>query len=152
MAQLAALAEHDVKLEALHGDKLKEAYSFWLEAKGDAELPPQSVIAPEKLPRAMLANFSIVTIESDVFRYRLIGTLVTRAWGEDLTGRTVTEVNHGEEMAERMAACVKSRRPYYSQGPLKYAVYDFRSFRVLVMPFAGVHNEVSRLLIYNEFC
>jgi len=77
---------------------------------------------------------------------------VTRAWGENLEGRTVTDVNHGEEMAERMGMCVKSRRPYYSQGPLKYAVYDFRSFRVLVMPFAGPHNEVSRLLIYNEFC
>jgi len=152
MGQLAAHAEHDVKLEALPGEKLKEAYSFWLQAKGDAELPPQSEIAPEKLPRSMLANFSIVTIENAVFRYRLIGSLVTRAWGEDITGRAVTEVNHGEEMAERMAMCVTSRRPYYSQGPLKFAVYDFRSFRVLVMPFAGAHNEVSRLLVYNEFC
>ena len=154
MAQLTALAEHDVKSDALPGERLREVFSFWLTSKGDADLPPESAIVPERLPRPMLSNCSIVSVGDDgrSFRYRLIGTLVSRAWGEDLTGRSVTDVNHGEEMAERMATCVKSRRPYYSQGPLKFAIHTFRSYRVLVMPFAGPKNGVSSLLVYNEFC
>ena len=153
MAQLAPLVEQDVTLETLPDEKLKEAYRYWLAAKGARELPPHTAIVPENLPRAMLANLSIINVEEKgQFRYRLIGTLVIRAWGEDLTGRLATDVKDGEEMAKRMANCVKARKPYYAQGPLKFAVYDFRSYRVLVMPFADAQNAVSRLLVYNEFC
>ena len=152
MAQLAALIEHDIELETLPGEKLRQAYGFWLKAKGNAELPPQSEMTPEKLPQAMLPHLAIVSVEKGEFRHLMIGSLVTRAWGEDLTGHTIDEISYGEEVAERMAVCVKTRRPYYSQGPLKFAVYNFRSYRVLVMPVAGSQNEVSQLLIYSEFC
>lgn len=153
MPQLPIHCTHDVGLEALPNERFKDAYGFWLNARGDFELPPQSAIKPENLPAGKLPRFTIVSVEGMPrrFRYRLLGSMVTRAWGEDLTGRFVDEMPNGYEMAERMEQCAQSRKPYYSQGPLKYAIYDFRSFEVLVMPFAGPDNEVSRLLIYNEF-
>ena len=153
MAQLQPLVRRDVELEGLPNERFKQVYRFWLDAKGDRELPAQSALSPQSLPSGALSRLSIVGVEGTParFRIRLLGSLVARAWGEDLTGRFVEEMRDGDEMAQRMEHCVKSRKSYYSQGPLKYAIYDFRSFEVLVMPFSGPDNSVTRLLVYNEF-
>jgi hypothetical protein len=148
-----AFIELNVTHAALPNEKFREAFQFWLDAKGQEPLPPQSAIIPTKLPRGRVANFAVISVENGAkrFRYRLIGTAIVKAWGEDLTGRYCEDVPNGAEMAERMAACGAARKPYYSQGPLKYAVNAFHDFAVLVMPFAGPSGEVSRLLVYNEF-
>ena len=150
---MTSLVEHNVTHSALPGEKFRQAFQFWLDAKGSQALPPQSAIVPTQLPRGTVANFSVVSVEDGPkrFRYRLLGTAIIQAWGEDLTGRFCEDVSGGAEMAARVQLCVDTRRPYYSQGPLKYAVNYFKFFAVLVMPFAGPNGEVSRLLIYNEF-
>ena len=153
MAQLKAVVHQDIEAEALPNERFREAYRFWLDLKGDRELPHDSQISLTNLPAGKASRYAIIGVEGMPrrYHYRLLGSMVTRAWGEDFSGRYADEMPNGHEMIERMELCVKSRKPYYSQGPLKYAVFDFRSFEVLVMPFADQDNAVSKLLVYNEF-
>jgi len=153
MPQKSALIEPFVTLDNLPGAGFQAALKYWLLAKGDLELPPQSAIDPTRFPRGAVANFSVISVEEGPkrFRYRVMGSAIVQAWGEDPSGRFAEDLPNGREMADRMMTCVRRRQPYYSQGPLKFAVNSFMSFAVLVMPFAGRDASVSRLLVYNEF-
>jgi hypothetical protein len=153
MAQLAALVTHDVGLDSLPGEKFRQILQYWLDARGDLDLPPVAAIDPVRFPRGTLGGFSLISIEEGPprFRYRLVGTAIILAWGEDFTGRFVEEARHGREIVARLNVCAKTGRPYYSQGPFKYGVNDFKSYGVLVMPFGGPDGVVSRFLAYHEF-
>jgi hypothetical protein len=65
-----------------------ELYHYWLAQRGPRAMPARSDLNPGDIP-ALLPHLMLVDKVADCFRYRLIGTGVTREVGHDATGSFV---------------------------------------------------------------
>ncbi len=79
---------------------LKDLHAYWLRKKGDGAAPPRAAIRPEEMPRQLLPQIAILDVIPPPpgfrFRFRLFGTALVRAYGDDLTGRFADEIDFGE--------------------------------------------------------
>jgi hypothetical protein len=73
---------------------LRNLSSYWHSKKGTGIAPPRSAIKPEEI-RAALPNIALLDVVGDQprFRVRLFGTGLVDAYGEDITGRFLDEVD-----------------------------------------------------------
>jgi hypothetical protein len=142
-----------VGLKELDSELLRSAWKFWVEARGEARLPPVSAINPRRMPRALIPNISVIAIEDGPKRFliRLVGNAVTTATGQNLAGRYAEDIKGGERTVQRFEACLASREPYYYEGNLTFAVHDFRLYKALVMPFGDEDGTVRRLFVVSDF-
>ena len=69
-------------------------YDLWLKAKENRELPPVSALDPRAIPKNLLGDCSVMSIEDGPKRFyiRLVGTRIveelgginmTNSWGDD---------------------------------------------------------------------
>jgi len=74
--------------------RLKDLHAYWLGKKGDRPAPPRAAIRPEEIPR-LLPYIALLDVigEPTRFRFRLFGTALVQAYGDDLTGRFADEVD-----------------------------------------------------------
>lgn len=91
--------------------------------KGGRPMPSRADILPEDLPRQVLPDLFLIDVEGDEgpghagpwrYRFRLIGTHVAWAAGEDWTGRRVDAELLGPLAPKLVAAydeCVRARAP-----------------------------------------
>jgi hypothetical protein len=63
-------------------------YRYWLAKRGTRVMPARSDINPADFP-LLLPYLVLVESVDDQFRYRLVGSAITRAAGYDPTGRAV---------------------------------------------------------------
>jgi hypothetical protein len=106
------------KFEELSGpvhQSLRDLHSYWLDKKGSAIAPPRRVIDPAEIV-PLLPNVALVDVVGDVprFRVRLFGTSLAAAYGRDLTGKFLDEIDGnglGPEAARRMRKVAEDRCP-----------------------------------------
>src|SRR6185312_534525 len=67
---------------------MNEIHAYWLAKRGQRRMPSRWDIDPAEIPR-LLRNLMLIDVSHDPirFRYRLIGSNVVDATGEDRTGR-----------------------------------------------------------------
>ena len=152
MARLLPFEYHDVGKQSLPNDSMKAAYQFWCDAKGNDDIPRQDNIDLERAPQDLRDGFSIVVVENLSYRLRFTttGDRAKQAFGRDIRQISFDDFPNGKAVTARMNICVRSRRPYYSQGPMNRGT-SFLDFMALVMPLANPKNEVSQLLVYAEY-
>jgi hypothetical protein len=73
---------------------LRDLHAYWLAKKGTRIAPPRSAIQPEEIV-PLLPNLALVNVIGDPprFRFRLFGTALAAAYGQDLTGKFFDEVD-----------------------------------------------------------
>ena len=73
---------------------LRELYLYWLDKKGSRIAPPRSEIQPRQM-RWMLGKLALIEVIGVParFRFQLFGTDLTHAYGQDLTGKFLDEVD-----------------------------------------------------------
>ncbi len=83
--------------QTLDHPTLKFLREYWERKRGSHAMPSRADIVPSQL-RAHLGWISMVDVidEGRDFRYRLLGTLVTRYFNWDPTSKTVTEAFAGQ--------------------------------------------------------
>ena len=128
---------------------LARLYAWWLAAHGDTGLPSWAAFDPME-HRYLLGKAVVVDVAETAprFRFRLVGTAITSAFGYDLTGR------HVEDMPEpeyRRAVLASYTRAAESRQPLltvRDGTLDGRPRRYegLVLPFAADGRTVDRLV------
>jgi hypothetical protein len=76
---------------------LRDLHDYWLSKKGSRIAPPRSAIAPEEIAVALLPNIALLDVidEPPRFRIRLFGTGLVEAFGEDVTGKYLDEIDIG---------------------------------------------------------
>jgi hypothetical protein len=93
---------------------LRTLHTYWLAKKDTRFAPPRSAIRPEEL-RPLLPTMALAEVigEPPRFRFRLFGTGLVEAYGEDVTGRFSDEIDLdwiGDRIHEEARKVVDERR------------------------------------------
>ena len=79
---------------------LGSVLAYWVRKRGARSMPCKRDIDPTEMPRKLLPNLQIVDVidGGERFRYRLAGTTLVEAYGEDFTGKCSDELFCGERL------------------------------------------------------
>jgi hypothetical protein len=140
----------------LTSDDLVQLFDYWRARRGTKAMPARKDIDPldirRHLPRLMLMD---VLEEPLRMRYRLIGTDVVAATGEDRTGRTsdmVAFFGEHPDVMRNYQAVVRDRVPKLYREPFRNqrngAIYETDT---LLLPLSGDGERVDMVLVYFQF-
>ena len=123
----------------LNDPVLVRFYDYWVSLCGGRPMPSRKDIDPLQIPPKFLPNLMLIDVlhEPRRYRYRLIGTHVVTASGEDRTGRIFENVGFFKihpVVVEQYHSVVDIARPLHSLEP-------FTNF------ISGATYEVDRLLL-----
>lgn len=141
----------DFVIDDLPGSKLKAAYRYWLEVKGDEPMPTRVDLNPAHMSK-FLSHISLVDVEHDTGRYkfRLIGTESVRAIGFDPTGKYLDEIDlMNSHLKERYDWLVKTKRPYIVSDKLRWVENSYLDFFSIGMPLTKDGENVD-ILMYGS--
>jgi len=136
--------------------EMNEIHAYWLAKRGQRRMPSRQDIDAVEIPR-LLPNLMLIDVFHDPlrFRYRLIGTRVVDATGEDRTGRCFDSVDFiaaNPIVREQYAACVASGEPVHSLEPFyrrdSGTAYDVER---LLLPLSSDDATVDVILVYFHF-
>ena len=112
---------------------LKELYAYWLAKKGSRIAPSRSTIIPSEI-RALLPTIALVDVIGDPprFCFRLFGTGLAEAYGQDLTGKFLDEIDLNGiatdilRQAERVikACCIQVSRDRFTKRDGRHVEYE----------------------------
>lgn len=85
--------QYDFHTDAILGP----AYEYWRSKCGARVMPRRSDIDPSEIPR-LLPHIQISEIVGARIRYRLAGTAIVEAYGEELAGKYFDQVFSGERL------------------------------------------------------
>jgi hypothetical protein len=100
-------------------ESLKEVYAYWLTKRGSRIAPPRSAIRSEELA-LFLPNITLLEVvgEPPRFHYRLHGTRLTEAYGENPIGKFLDEIDLGSGktgIIRHYSKVVKECRPHVAR-------------------------------------
>lgn len=129
---------------------LQELYAYWQAKRGAAFAPPRAALQPQDIP-ALLPIVVLVDLVGTPprFRVRLAGTKVVEAYGAEITGRYIDELDFDELEAAVLASItevVASGRP--SVVEREYTRHDGRhvKYERLLLPLSSDGATVDKLL------
>lgn len=132
---------------------LNHALAYWHTLRGNRPMPLASDISPFDL-RPALGYVLLIDIEDDGWdgRFRLYGTLVAEMYGEDMTGRRVSEIDNNSYATQLFRAVYRAvalrREPVFShhRPPPHVSV---TAWKRLILPLADSEGAVCRFLSVN---
>ena len=131
-------------------------YEYWLKQRHRRRMPARRDIDPVELPR-QLPNMMLIDVEQNPlrFRYRLVGTRVVGASGEDRTGSYFEAVEFFAKnpvVMTQYRRVVESGEPMFSLEPFKNYVNntDYQVER-LMLPLSSDDASVDMILVYFSF-
>jgi hypothetical protein len=129
---------------------LRELYAYWLAKKGSLIAPPRAAIQPDEIT-PMLPNIVLIDVVGDPprFKMRLVGTKVVEAFGQEVTGKFVDEIDQGAvgpAILARARALVAERRA--DLHVWEYTKNDGRHIKYerLILPLSSDGESVDQLL------
>ena len=132
-------------------------YDYWDSLRGGRTMPARREIDPLTAPRGFLPNIMLIDIlyEAQRYRYRLIGSNIVTATGENRTGRFFDEVGFFQSyptVFPQYEAVVKTGRPLCSLEPFTNFISgsDYRADR-LILPLSDDGQRVDTLLVLFQF-
>lgn len=132
-------------------------YDYWESLCGGRPMPARREIDPLQAPRGFLPNIMLIDIlhAQRRYRYRLIGSNIVTATGENRTGRFFDEVgffqNH-PTVFPQYEAVVKTGRPLCSLEPFTNFISQsaYEADR-LILPLSDDGRQVDTLLVLFQF-
>jgi hypothetical protein len=132
-------------------------YDFWVGLRGDRAMPSRKDLDPLQIGPEFLPNLMLIDVlrEPRRYRYRLVGTHVVTASGEDRTGRTFENVGFFKAhpaILEQYNHVVDTGQPLRSLEPFT----NFKSgstYEVdrLLLPLSGHGSSVDMLMVLFHF-
>jgi hypothetical protein len=125
---------------------------YWRRLKGDREVPRFLDFNINDVPGEALPYMSLVQVENHPrrFRYRLAGTSVVAAYGRDITGLYLDELDTGgkyEAYVHNFNEAADDR--VVNRTADEYQLENGRLYRFEghLYPFEGVRGDISRIII-----
>lgn len=112
-----------------------DLHAYWLSKKGTRSAPPRSAIRPDEIVN-LLSSVALLDVVGDPprFRFRLFGTRLVAAYGQDLTGKFVDEIDVGGKVPPEILAratkvvrecCINvGRSRYTKKGDQRHVEYE----------------------------
>ncbi|MBU6443948.1 MAG: PAS domain-containing protein [Alphaproteobacteria bacterium] len=154
MAQPRAAFQAQSNPETLAEPALAFLLDYWRAKRGSREMPARRDIRPAELKKYLDSIVMIDVLGGGDFRYRLVGTTITRYFLVDPTGKRVAEAwaPAGEDAVMRvttnLSAVVAGRVPVRLWGQIDWTGIG-EDFDALYLPFSDDGERVT--LILNLF-
>jgi len=136
--------------------EMNAIHDYWLAKRGRRRMPSRQDIEPTEIP-LLLRNVMLIDVLHDParFRYRLIGTNVVDATGENRTGKCFDSVDFfaaNPIVREQYVAAVATGEPVHSLEPF-YRLDTRREYEVerLLLPLSSDGVTVDMILVYFHF-
>ena len=136
-------------LDDIHAPRIRELHDYWKSRCSDVTPPPRCAIEPADI-RRLLPYLILSELTPDPFRitYRLVGTAVARAHGDDFTNRdhdTVASlIDSGIDQAYRRVLTAAS--PVYGQTGLYVGDGSWIPFEYAIFPLSDNGVTVNKCL------
>jgi hypothetical protein len=101
---------------------LTQFFDYWVSLCGKRAIPSRKDIDPLRIPRGYLPDLMLIDVLHDPrrYRYRLVGTNVVAATGEDRTGRFFDSLSFFQAyplVLQQYETVVETARPLHSLEP-----------------------------------
>lgn len=131
-------------------DVLRHVVAYWEGKRGTRAMPARSDLDPLEMPEHLGWIILTEVLGNPLrFRYRLVGSEITRSIGRDSTGRFLDELY----AADRYDAITKPfrwvathRRPLRAVGRLWFAHREWLSFETAELPLAKDGVNIDMIL------
>jgi hypothetical protein len=143
-------------------DELKDPdllrfYDYWASLRGDRSMPSRRDLDPLQIPSGYLPDLMLIDVSLAPLRlkYRLIGTHVVTASGEDRTGRYFDDVSFFKlhpAVMRQFEQVATVGRPLYSLEPFTNSV-NGTTYEVdrLMLPLSSDGRHVDMLVVLFQF-
>lgn len=134
----------------------REVFEYWTSLKRDADgLPARADFKPARIVRR-LPHVSLIDVAFDAarFRFRLAGTGLRDIFGEELTGKDLSQMpfgGHAQGWYEVYRQVARERRPAQGYTPLTWRDRPSMVQAWLRLPFADESGAVNVILGYDRF-
>ena len=143
--------------EELNDPDLVQFYDYWASLCGDRPMPSRKDVDPLQITPSHLPNLMLIDVLQDPrrYRYRLVGTNIVTASGEDRTGRIFEDVGFFKihpVVLQQYNRVVETGKPFHSLEP-------FTNFRTgndydvdrLLLPLSSDGRHVDMLMVFFKF-
>lgn len=136
---------------------LIRALELWRDARGARRMPARRDVDPTTLPRDLIGNILLIDVEHEPvrrFRWRLIGTEVTRRMGRDSTGRYWDELYDAKTLdwfAKGPEWVLTHRRPLRLAGKVPVESRDFMRSESIDLPLSDDGENVTMIWVVSTF-
>ena len=141
-------------LSELTDSRQRTVYDYWQEKRKDRRMPARADLLPEDIgPSLGVVNLIDVTGPPWRFRFRLLGTEVVEAYGEDLTGQDAARVqppSYAEVLLRQYAEVAEGAVPMLHELTFEL-VRERHSFTRLTLPLSADGERVNMLLCVSAF-
>jgi hypothetical protein len=136
-------------------DRVRRAYDYWNEKRGERTMPSRADIDPGEI-RDLLPGIILVDVQREPFRltYRLVGTDEVQARGQDPTGKDVKEhvfASVAEEGYKTYCLAAEMKVPIYDEEPTDCSNQWLREAGSLVMPLSSDGETVDKLMAFIDY-
>jgi hypothetical protein len=129
---------------------LKRIHDYWRSQCGSRALPARQDIDAAEIPTLLPYLFVVDVMEKPRdFRFRVAGTHMRDALGDELTGRHITDAfppEFGAEVKAIWSQVVDEREPVRGWGDLWVPGREFVKWEGLAMPLSADGESVNILL------
>ena len=128
---------------------VRRAYEYWLEKCANGRLPARPDIRPEELTDILPWVFLVDVQCSPVsFRFRLVGSEISRLAGVEYTGVVVNRADYGMHWARihrDYLRVVQTKQPSYVDGEAPWNDREFLHRERIIMPLSSDGERVDVL-------
>jgi hypothetical protein len=141
----------------LGGEDQIALFDYWSERCRGRRMPSRADIDPTDLGKLLPNLMLIEAMDGPArrYRYRLVGTRVVQATGEDRTGRHFDEVEFFRRFPEVLAqygALVETADPQFMPEPFRNETHG-TTYEVerLMLPLGRADDQVEMILVHFRF-
>ena len=128
-------------LEAIREPEIRELFLFWLRRRPGHGVPTRKDIDPSRIPAPHLPYLFLYQRRRDGrLQCKLIGTALTKVFGQDATGKYLDEIlpaSVAQDRLEMYARVLDSEMPIYYRGPVVLASRHQRRFARILLPLSS---------------
>ena len=143
--------------ERLSEPDLVRFYDYWDALRGARPMPSRRDIDPLQIPAGYLPDIMLIEVSHEPrrYRYRLVGTHVVTASGEDRTGRSFEEVSFfktNTAVMQHFEQVVSTAEPLFSLEPFTNFITG-RKYDVdrIMLPLSSDGRLVDMVLVLFLF-
>lgn len=134
---------------------LMDAAIYWAAKRSSRIMPRRADISPIDMPRQLLPHLVVVELQVQPFivRFRLVGTAMVQAFGQDFTGKTTADVMSGDYrtyIEDLFRSVHDTRSPVYSESTFRWDTGGWRHTRRLMLPLATDETDTVRQVLVAQ--
>lgn len=156
VASAEAASEEELRLADLgRYPRLEGLYRYWLGKRGMRRMPPRREMLPEEM-RECLGYIVLVDVvpQPRRFRFRLVGTEISSAYGRDVTGLYVDDITptgYRDMLTSQYGRAVDTASPIVHR--LRFVEWPGKVHELvrLTLPLSEDGSTVNMLMIVSAF-